>query len=277
MTWEALLKSSNDKQIYVFNSEGVLEDSISLLTGVNAFNKNIQAQDISLFSFNTPGDFTGYEWKRVYYKWKYNNIPQMQAIIQVQNTDTLVIPKVVISSTDASWEDNEWYMITMSLKKSQISLYVDSILKKQQSYPSNYKYQLLKKNDMYIGLTNGRNSYLANEVGYPLMSFRGQIGDIKIYDYSIQPSFLIMLLREKYNADDIIWNINTGQLQFIDEIERFFKHKMPGMKSNFFKLRILNSTITDPTLRVAIENVLRSSTTNTKPMQSDLIGIEWVD
>ncbi len=277
MVWRALLKSSIDKQIYVFNSDGTLMDSVSLLEGLNAFDLNTQSQDVSIFSFITPGDFTGYEWKRVFNKGKYNNIPQIQAVINVQSTEGLSTPKMVVASTNAAWADGEWYMLTMRLQKSSIFLHIDGIIHDQQSYPPNYKYQLLKKNDMYVGRTNGRNSYLSNEILFPLLSFRGLVGDIRIYDYAIPSSFLVILLREKYVADDITWNINTARMQFIDEVERFFKHKLPGMKSNFFKLRILNSTITDPALKTAIEDVLRSSTSNTKPMQSDLIGIEWVD
>ena len=57
---------------------------------------------------------------------------------------------------------------------------------------------------------------------------------------------------------------------------RFFKHKAPGSKSTFFKIKLSGLSITDKNTRAMIEASVKAAVERTKPAYSELISVEWV-
>ena len=85
-----------------------------------------------------------------------------------------------------------------------------------------------------------------------------------------------MFVRGYFEGEDLIWSIPTSQIQYIEGIERFFKHKAPGSKSTFFKIKLSGLSITDENTRAMIEASVKAAVERTKPAYSELISVEWV-
>ena len=59
------------------------------------------------------------------------------------------------------------------------------------------------------------------------------------------------------------------------EIERFFKHKLPGNKSQYYNIRLVNLGITDLTTRTIIEEIIKDTVTKISPAYTELYRIIW--
>jgi hypothetical protein len=78
-------------------------------------------------------------------------------------------------------------------------------------------------------------------------------------------------------VSDITWNIPTASLSYVEVIEKFLKHRLPGHKTGFFNLRISGSNIIDINLRAAIEADIKRIVNQVKPTYTELLNIIWID
>ena len=81
--------------------------------------------------------------------------------------------------------------------------------------------------------------YLANDI---------KLKNIKLYnkplnEYEIKNHYMVL-----QNSNSIKWDIPVGQRNYVDTVERIFKHSLPGRKSNFVDINIRNTEITDSNL-----------------------------
>jgi hypothetical protein len=128
-----------------------------------------------------------------------------------------------------------------------------------------------------VGCPCGKTQNLNIEIGSQKVIWNGVIDSIRVYDYAIEPKLIQYFVREKTIASDIEWNIQTAALQYVEVIDRFFKHRLPGSKSVFFNIRLTGSKITDPTIRQRIENDIKLAVSQIKPAYSELLRVEWID
>jgi hypothetical protein len=207
----------------------------------------------------------------------YNNNPQLQFKIIAQKPLRGTPLKTFTVSVPVQYLTNEtWHLITGTFKNRTLSLYVDTRLRDQIVLPGNYSVSYLRKNDLFIGTPAGKFTNLNTELNSQALIFNGYIDNIRVYDYAINPSFLNMFVRAFFKSENLIWSIPTSQIQYIEEIERFFKHKAPGSKSSFFKVRLSGLGITDENTRTMVEASVKAAIERIKPSYSELISIEWV-
>ena len=275
--WYSLVYRSNEKTLYQVTLDGDIARSSFIPDSTNIVLTPPEKEDKNFMKFNGKGDFTGYEWKRIFNKVLYNNNPQLQFKIIAQKplrgtplkTFTLSVPVQYLT-------DETWHLITGTLKNRTLSLYVDTRLRDEILLPGNYSVSYLRKNDLYIGTPTGKFTNLNTELNSQALIFNGYIDNIRIYDYAIKPSFLNMFVRGYFEGENLIWSIPTSQIQYIEGIERFFKHKAPGSKSIFFKVKLSGLSITDENTRAMIEASIKAAIERTKPAYSELISVEWV-
>ena len=74
---------------------------------------------------------------------------------------------------------------------------------------------------------------------------------------------------------DLKWDVPTGQRNFIDTVERFFKFKTPDRKSTAYNLRILNSLVTNTSMRTEIEKAIAGYLPTIVPLHTKLNTITW--
>jgi hypothetical protein len=133
------------------------------------------------------------------------------------------------------------------------------------------------KNDLFIGSPCGKTDNLNKEINSTSVIWNGYIDTVRIYDYAVEAKFMLFFVREKILATDITWNIPTAALQYVEVIERFFKHKMPGSKSVFFNIKLSGTSITDTALRKRIEEDIKIAVLQLKPAYAELLKVEWME
>lgn len=278
-TWYALLYSNIDKILYQADLNGNILKITNLPNTLYLLDPLTSAQDNNALSFICKGDFTGYEWRRIFNKTLYKNIPQVHFKIATRTPspfNTLYYTYTVSAPTQYL-TNNVWHLITATYKNNTLNLFIDDYKRGTLTIPSNLLLNYDFRNNLFIGTPNGKNDNLNKEINSTSIIWNGAIDAIKIYDYAIDPTFIKYFIREKTIASDIVWNVQTTPLQYIETIDRFFKHRVPGSKSNFFNIKINGTQITDPSTRLQIENNIIQSIQTLKPAYTELLNVEWLD
>lgn len=274
--WYALIYHSDEKTLYQVTLDGIIKQSIFLPQKLNVLEPETATQDLNFLSFTSKGDFTGYEWKRVFHNVLYKNQPQIQFKISVN--EPLISNRNIlykISVPVPYLVDNEWHLIVATLKNKQLSLYINNFLRDSTTISPELQINYIYKNNLFIGCPSGKSENLNKEINSQALIWDGYIDTVRIYNYAIDSSLIQYFIKEKIQGDNIVWNINTAPLQYVESIDRFFKHRVPGYKSNFFNIKINQSQITDPELRKMIENDILTALSNTIPKNTEVLNIEW--
>jgi hypothetical protein len=278
-TWYGLVYFDIEKVLYYVDLAGNIIDTIHLDNTLNLLDPLTVTQDNSQVTFTGKGDFTGYEYRRIFNKALYNNNPQIQFKVSAK---TFTLPAPIYYTYNLSVPvqylvNNAWHLITATYKNNTLSLYIDNFLRDTLTIPSNLILNYDFKNSFFIGTPSGRSDNLNGELNTTSIIWNGAIDTVRIYDYSINPSYITYFIREKTIASDMVWNIPTTPIQYIETIDRFFKHQTPGSKSTFFNIKIAGTQITDPTLRLKIENDIIQSIQKNKPTYTELLNVEWLN
>jgi len=277
--WYALLYSNIDKILYQADLNGNVLKITNLPNTLFLLDPLTSAQNNNNLTFTCKGDFTGYEWRRIFNNSLYRNNSQMQFKIATRTpspfntlyyTYTLSVPVQYLTN-------NMWHLITATYKNNTLSLFINDLKRGTLTIPSNLLLNYDFRNNLYVGTPNGKSDNLNKEINSISVIWNGAIDSIKIYDYAIDPAFIKYFIREKTISSDIVWNVQTTPLQYIETIDRFFKHRVPGSKSNFFNIKINGTQITDPDTRLQIENNIIQSIQTLKPAYTELLNVEWLD
>jgi hypothetical protein len=129
-----------------------------------------------------------------------------------------------------------------------------------------------------LGATNFKTTTLNEWIQLPQeYLFNGNIADVRLYNIALKPSDVNFLSKVYlYNQFNTLnWNVPTGTRAYIEEIERFFLHRMPGSKSQFYDIKIKNSQINDPNVRSIVENNIRTAVISNAPTHTILRNIIW--
>jgi hypothetical protein len=277
-TWYAIIYHNFEKTLYQVTLNGQIYKNTYLPPKLNTLNPVTALQNPVLLEFTGKGDFTGYERRRIFNKVLYNNNPQFQFKVAVTypnrslpySINTLSIPVQYL-------ENNIWHLVTVTLKNNTIQIFVDNYLRDQLQIPGNGDFNYEFKNDLFIGSPTGKAENLNKEINSKSVIWNGYIDSVRIYDYAIKQELIQYFVREKTVADDIQWNIQTAALQYVEVVDRFFKHRMPGSKSTFFNIRLTGTNITDSTIRQRIENDIKLAVLQLKPAYAELLRVEWID
>jgi hypothetical protein len=276
--WYAIIYASNEKTLYQLTLDGKVSKTVFLPESLNILDPDTALQDKNLLTFTSQGDFTGYERRRIFNKIKYNNEPQVQFKITTQTPFANLPTSIFTLSTSAkNFINNAWQLVTVICKNKKIDMYVNNILRDSLILPNNTKFAYTFKNDLNIGIPNGKTENLNYELNTRNIIWNGNIDSIRIYNYALTPKVITILNNEKIIVEDIVWNIPTSNLQYIEIIDRFFKHQLPGFKSHFFNLKISGSQITDIQTRKIIEENIKKVIEQVKPAYTELFRIDWVD
>jgi hypothetical protein len=173
-------------------------------------------------------------------------------------------------------DNDTWYVFTAIYENYNMYLYINDYLVDKIAVPYDEEIVNIRENTFYIGTPNGRINNLNTEIKTDSLIFNGQISNINIYNYAINPNFIQYFIRAFTIGEDLTWCLPTSTLQYIETIDRFFKNKIPGAKSQFFKLKISGSQITNPETRTLVETYIKNIIQQTKPAYTELISIEWI-
>jgi hypothetical protein len=110
-----------------------------------------------------------------------------------------------------------------------------------------------------------------------MYNFDGSLYDIRMYNVYLTQNQHAQIILSNLKIDDMQWNIPVGARQYIEQIERFFKHKTPGSHSQYFNIRLSGLKIYDVSIRKDIEDIIRKTISKTAPVYVSLLRIEWDD
>jgi hypothetical protein len=276
--WYSIFLFSKEQTLYQTNLNGDILKTIFLPEYLNIVYPLTVGQDSRLLTFNSKGDYTGYEWKRIFNKALYNNKPQLQFKLAADQPTLNFNPTQFTLSTPIDFLVNEtWYLVTCVFKNNEMKLYINENLRGSRKIPDEYDLVYNYKNNLYIGCPCGKIENLNAEINSKALIWNGYIDSIKVYNYTLDFKNIQTEIRSKILAQDIVWNLPTSPLEYIDTIERFFKHRLPGSKSPFYNIKLSGLKVTDPNIKIRIENEIRSVVFQIQPGYSRLLKIEWID
>jgi hypothetical protein len=277
-SWYGYLINSAERLLYKLNLEGIIIQITDLPQNLDIRDPVTAKQEPNLLTFKANGDYSGYELRRIFNPIKYQNVPQIQFIINAKHS-LEILPDIYweLSIPTDYFADEDWHLITCIYQNQELKLYVNGILRGTKQLPINYEIAYTYKNDLYIGTPCGKTENLNYEINSNSVIWNGYFDSLKIYDYALSDSFIQNFLRQKLISQDIVWNIPTAPLQYVEGVDRFFKHRLPGHKSPFFKIKITNTQITNPSIQERIKEEITSFIKEVKPAYSKLLSIDWVD
>jgi hypothetical protein len=274
--WYALICHSDEKTLYQVTLDGKIKQTIYLPQNLNILDPITASQDKEALTFKAKGDFTGYEWKRIFHNVLYNNNIQLQFKISANPPTTYNRNTIYKISVPINYlTDKDWNLIVATYKNKELKLYINNYLRDVLTTNPSIDINYIYRNNLIFGCPSGKSENLNKEINSKALIWDGYIDTVRIYDYAIDESLIQYFLKEKIIGNDITWNITTPLLQYVETIDRFFKHRTPGHKSNFFNIKINQSEITDPELRKIIENDIRTAFADTIPVNTELLNIEW--
>lgn len=110
----------------------------------------------------------------------------------------------------------------------------------------------------------------------PLYYFTNKISVKNLYWYNQALSYYDMLLFVKLNypISDLRFELPTGKRNFVETIQQFFKFKVPGFKSNYFNVHIVNLPVTG-VLKTQLDNTFIDVINRNKPGYTQLNTITY--
>lgn len=234
------------------------------------------------------GDCTGFDYQRKYIK-PLSLVPSIKVKVVCKDDTGSGTPMYKTLSYPVSGLSNGWHHFAATIdEKSNAKLYVDGRLVDSDLWlDSNPLSAAVIRHSLYnyknnpqicIGTSNFKNGTLNSWTGMPTSYlFNGKIADVRYYNVTLSNSDISTISKVfKYNQfTDLPWVIPTGTREYIEEIERFFLHRLPGSKSQFYNIKIKNSGITDTSVQAMVENNLQNASTSITPAYTKLRSITW--
>lgn len=287
------LKGNNFDEEYIT----IIDETNNLITNLSLNNTITSTQSISALSgefiitggmnFRLPkGDPSGYDYQRLYAR-RILSQNGINAKIYTQHITTSQ-SKIFKVQADTSTLTRGWhhFAVTFSTIYGAANLYIDGNLVNQSSSNINpYQHSFTAANyrneqRFIVGSSSSKNGSLNEKIKQSnSYIFAGRYNEIRLYDKSLTSNEIKYIARNGYinTYDDMIWNMPIGTNQYLEEIEKFFKHRMPGNKSQFFNLKIRGYKPTTSDLQTFFESNIRQVITKIIPAHTELKDIIWVD
>lgn len=283
--WRCVIyQSSSDQfispQLYIYDLNGFFVKVVDILSLLNLNLMRVLNQRQSGLNFSSKGDFTGYERKRVFNKLApYNNSPQLilKSSLKDKSKSSLAFKLFKSYVSLKNWDTNSWNHIVLSLSNRTFKIFVNAINESTLNYSGQYELSYETQPTLFIGSPVGAKYGFNKEIASTSAIFNGRFESIRFYDYAINPNNLEMFLRASIKAQNVFWTLPTPVLQYLEQIERMFKNKIPGAKSSFFNLKLRGTGITDEQTKAIVEEEIRDMVAKIKPVYVEFLKVTWVD
>lgn len=278
--WFCVVYYSDEKNLYFYNLQGVLVNYIYINGLFNSYIVQKRLQSYEKFKFEGSGDFTSYEYKRVFRHTKpFNN--KTQLILRTGFKDISKpyrVYKLLKHAVDVSeWAKESWHHFLLTYKNKRLLLYIDGIQRIEDTIEGRYQLTYDTQPSFYIGTPLGSKEGFNTEVQYISNIFNGKIGAVQVYDYAIDKGMVQFFLKSTIVEQNLQWFYTTPTTQYIEQIDKMYKHKLPGSKSAFFNLKLIGTQITDTTTRSMIEEEVHRIIKEIAPIYTDVLKINWID
>jgi hypothetical protein len=270
--WRCVVISSAKQLVYYYTLDGALQEVIPLRSFID-YTKASEDEDESLYAIdlNPNSDWTGYEWKRA------RGVKGFEILI---STSDYRLPSTVFNKTEripvpTLVTNDSWIHIALKAQNKTYSVFINGVKVKTFSLSPNVDISYNSKNSFYYGSFPGKNAELRSEIASKALVFNGHLGNLRIYNYPLPDSYIERFFLSLWKGQDLIWDIPTASLNYIEEIDGYFQHRFPSSKSKAYRVRIYGHNMQDPTLRKMVESMLKDRLKELEPAYTDLLQIDW--
>ena len=189
-------------------------------------------------------------------------------------------------SQDTSELSPEWhhFCYTFNGNNGSITLYVDGQITKTSTITSlqqslKYKFVNTLKSPVAVGSTpffNNKLSFDFLKIPTTGLANNIQIKGLRLYDKEVELFTVKALAREYSTIEPVSFILPGGKRNYIDHVTKFYKHRLPGNKSNNFDISIVSNTLTEEKLKKSLEDHVKTTISNYIPLNSNLNKIHWV-
>jgi hypothetical protein len=221
---------------------------------------------------------TSYKNNRIFEYAKNNNQTKQIEFeyYTIDNNDSISRNSLKTPITDLA--DNEWHHFTFGIYDNNIYLYIDTIEKNTVTTtdPIYFKYET----PIYIGTPSGKINELSKTTLVKNYEYlKGSVDDLRIYENKkLEQSDIELIYIDKYRYTDFSFNINCIEpFDYIEEINRFFKFKLPGSTSQYYNIKISGYKTSDENTKKMIEDIIHNTVQFVAPTHTQLHKIIWVE
>ena len=264
----SLSSNNTDGKLVYSRVDDSLEISSNTLTGITS---NIETGFLKNYNINNydylRNNFDNGE--NITCKIKLPNIYDVQTF----ETATLTYP---LSNLSPGYHN---FTVTFDTTNGLFQFYIDGKSVDKYAFESGkYSFGTIFDNSIYIGTeasygNNKLNDNLNDVNYYNYGSFK--LKDFYMYNTPLYLYDIANIVRSKYKIQDLHFEIPTGKRNYVETIDRFFKNKLPGRKSNLVNISIQDTGITDKPLQDDISEEIVSSIYKVLPANTKLNKIVW--
>jgi hypothetical protein len=267
---QLVIVDTRDNEIYILDSSGNLVSKLDLRGLVSAGDP---------LNFKAKGDFSSYQYIRKYGGLLTNNLTWKLKIADPEGNNS----QIISLPYDVSQLPPGWHNFTLSFDalNGLATYYIDSIQVNQQSFISSaYILYYDYRSSLVLGAASVLNTTLNDIIGInDNYKFIGKVADLKMYSKTFTQGEIEQLYFASdfaYPRQDLTWNMEVGDRNYIEEIEHWFKLQLPGSKSKYFNINIHNLNIDNMDIKNVIEDAIKQNISKIAPAETSLYSINWM-
>lgn len=225
---------------------------------------------------------TGYDYIR---KNKREDRPRIEARLGVSNiynpstttaTYSAFTLMYVTSALKPGWHH---FATTLDAEKGKLDLYVNTVLVDSAVVPQGrFSYSDIFDQPLTVGSAPFYTKLVLSEhLKQPqhYLACNTSLKDIRLYNTALNYYDIKLLYIINTDVTPLKWDIPTGQRNYMETIERTFRHRVPGRRSELFNINIRNTKITDDRLRSDIEQEILKAIDGVIPAHTAPLHISW--
>jgi hypothetical protein len=277
--WSGIVLYSDERILYTCDLTGIVKTRTKLIDLIDFKQLQQKNQTEESSTFLAVGDFTGYERDRTINPcFPVANKPQLKLKVSHRDAskDVPVFENSVLSVPITNWTLNSWQHFGLIFKNKTLELYINAQKQGQIQLKGNQRLTNLYQNTFFIGTETGHKFGLNKELGYTSRIFNGKVSDIRIFNYAFKAYDLKTFIDANAVGEDLFWQVSMPMTQYVEQVNRFFKNKLPGAKSQLFKIKLHGTNIRDTVAQQLIEAELIQLIAQQKPSYTDLLKFEWI-
>jgi len=222
---------------------------------------------------------TTYEWHRKFSYLKNNKVPAVEMNITGKSVLSADPVETTLSVPASNLVDNEWHHFALTVTNSAANLYMDTVLLSSVSSANINNIYNIYETPLIIGTATSKSSILSRELTLDNYGFfDGHIDDLRYYGGVLTQSEIERIYTHKFRYEDMVLDLVYGDMHYyVEEVERFFKMKLPGSKSTFFNIKISGFSTSSQETKTTIENIIKNTITKISPAYTELYEITWTD
>jgi len=247
----------------------------TLFTDVSSRNMSVVYSSPKVFNFDNR--INNYDYLRN----NYNSGETIQATLRLPNiydvqTYEIVTLTYALSNLSPGYHN---FTATLDTTRGLFNFVIDGSNVDSYSFQdAKYSYGTIFDNAFYIGTepsygNNKLNENLNDVNYYNYGNFK--IKDFYIYSVPLYLYDIANIIRSYYTIQDINFQLPCGKRNYVENIDKLFKFKLPGRKSNLFNVKILDTGITENSIQSDINNNIIEQIKTVIPANTRLNKIDW--